>query len=131
MSYNVEYKSETVRIKLMYDEGARLLKIKVDMNRGFVQRDELYQGLKFLNKQGLGISKEHAQRKSYEEIIKYVGQVTEVNMSEHVTITIGDDTNYDRVTVTHVGLIDQEFIDEGGINLIVDVVVAFYGYYKD
>lgn len=130
MAHKVEYNSETVRIKLLYGEQYNIEVVKLHLHHGFVSKQDISTGLKFLARQGINIDKRHPNRLTLEEINQYVGQVGEFEVVPGVWVAVVDDDTLDEITVKNVGLIDHEFILNDGINHLVDFMVAFYGYYN-
>lgn len=130
MAHIVEYKSETVRFKILYGEQYNVEKIKLHLNKGFVTRGDVFTGLKFLERQGLHINKRHPKRLTVERIQEFLGQTCEFEISPHVRISLVDDDRLEEITIQNVGVIDNNFILDEGINHLVDFLVVFFAYYN-
>lgn len=130
MAYKVEYKSETVRFKLLYGERNNIEKIKLHINKRFVTREDVYTGLKFLERQGLHINKRHPKRMTVERIQEFIGKTCEFEISKNVKVSLVDDDRLDEITIQNIGVIDYDFILDEGINHLVDFLVVFFAYYN-
>ena len=130
MAYKVEYKSETVRFKLLYGEYNNVEKIKLHINKGFVTGKDVRTGLKFLERQGLHINKRHPKRLTVERIQEFLGKTCEFEITPNVKVSLVDDDRLDEITIQNVGVIDNKFILDEGINHLVDFLVVFFAYYN-
>lgn len=128
MSYRVEYKGETSRIKLYYSDSHRLEKVKLLMNNGMVHRSDVYNGLKFLERQGLVLSKRHARRVSEEQLKNYIGVNEIVDFGNNVKIGIYSSSNNPDIVIANDGVVTNEFLDNDGLNIMIDLYTTIYNY---
>lgn len=130
MSYKNSYESETVRIKVLYNENHHVDKVKIRMNSGYSTRADLLAGLKFLEKNGFTLNKRHKGQLTLEEIEKYRGVVGTISINPDVKFTLVDDPSVAEISIDNYGLVDANFYLHDVINYMVDFLVAFHYFYN-
>lgn len=130
MSYKNSYESETVRIKVLYNENHHVDKVKMRMNSGYSTRADLLAGLKFLEKNGFVLNKRHEGQLTLEEIAKYRGVVGTISIKPDVKFTLVDDPSVAELSIDSYGLVDANFYLHDVINYMVDFLVAFQYFYN-
>lgn len=130
MAYKNSYESDTVRIKILYNDEHRVDKVKMRLNRGYSTREDVLAGLKFLEKNGFTLNKRHKGQLTLEAIEHYRGVVGVVSINEDVKFTLVDDSSVAEISIDSYKLVDANFYLHDVINYMVDFLVAFHYFYN-
>lgn len=130
MAYKNSYESETIRIKLLYNDKHHVDKVKIRMNSGYSTRSDLLAGLKFLEKNGFVLNKRHEGQLTLEDIERYRGVVGTISVTPEVKFTLVDDPSVAEISIDSYGIVDANFYLHDTINFMVDFLVAFHYFYN-
>lgn len=130
MAFKVSYDSETVRIKLLYNEQYGLEKVKFRLNSGMAFKSDVLKGLEFLRLQGFILDKRHQGRLTLEEIAEFKGKTGIVQVTDKVELLLHDKPSTKEISIDSVGIVDKDFYLNNEINYMVDFLVAFQHFYN-
>lgn len=130
MAFKVSYDSETLRIKLLYNEQYGLEKVKIRLNSGMAFKSDVVKGLEFLRLQGFVLDKRHQGRLTLEEISAFKGKTGIVQVTDKVKLLLHDKPSSKEISIDSVGIVDKDFYLNNEINYMVDFLVAFQHFYN-